>query len=581
MSSTILNTDALRRLAGMARGSPAAAPAARPAGAGPATPYLFDLDAFLSDHPEIEVDRREPWDGGERVILARCLFDPTHVGTCATLGRTKTGALYYKCQHDSCAGRRWKDVRTLFGIPARPPKAPRSGNPNGATVAELAEQIIADLYSSHPDGPTMRYWEGQWYSWTGKAYSAVHSEIIEDKIHLWLSEKGVDAKIRLVKEVAAALRARIRIPSEAHPPAWIGGDHPGDPEHLLVMKNGVLDVHRAARGKLELAEFTPDLFTMSAVPYEFDPAAECPAWCKFILDVMSGDMERVNLLAQWFGYCLTSSTRLHAIMMFVGPPRSGKGTLIRILQHLVGVENVTSPQLTDLGSEFGAWNMIGKKLAVFPDASMPSGGAALRILERLKSISGEDRIQINRKNLQAVETQLGVRCLIAANEIPKFADQAQALKTRMLIVPFEQSYAGVEDRQLDRKLFAELPGIFNWSICGLAKLLDAKGFIETAKGTAMLEVFAETSSPCAEFVAEVFDVDMTNEDYRVNRNKAWELWQDWCKKNGHAAGSRSRLGVFLRAVLPRLRDIRTRDSDSRDRCYVGIRIKPEVLYNAQ
>lgn len=49
-----------------------------------------------------------------RYELAECFFDASHTKNDACIFQYDTGAVAYKCQHDSCKGRKWKDVRTLL-----------------------------------------------------------------------------------------------------------------------------------------------------------------------------------------------------------------------------------------------------------------------------------------------------------------------------------------------------------------------------------------------------------------------------------------------------------------------------------
>lgn len=103
---------------------------------------LFDLDAFMSEHGIVPA-RTESWDGtGVRHILEHCLFDPSHTGTSAMLGRTPTLGIFYKCLHASCANRTWTDVRALYGIPVRPRRTRGgSGTPGAGDGDDAGEEL--------------------------------------------------------------------------------------------------------------------------------------------------------------------------------------------------------------------------------------------------------------------------------------------------------------------------------------------------------------------------------------------------------------------------------------------------------
>lgn len=87
---------------------PKAVPAAR-------SNNSFNLDDWLSEHG-IWVRRTEQApDGGTRYILADgCPFNPEHAGKDAVIYRHPNGAIGFKCFHDSCAGKGWKEFREHF-----------------------------------------------------------------------------------------------------------------------------------------------------------------------------------------------------------------------------------------------------------------------------------------------------------------------------------------------------------------------------------------------------------------------------------------------------------------------------------
>lgn len=73
----------------------------------------FDLDEFISKHG-INVKSIQPYTGGKKYILDKCLFDDSHVGKDAAIFYLDNGAIGYKCFHSSCSGYKWQDVRRKF-----------------------------------------------------------------------------------------------------------------------------------------------------------------------------------------------------------------------------------------------------------------------------------------------------------------------------------------------------------------------------------------------------------------------------------------------------------------------------------
>jgi archaellum biogenesis ATPase FlaH len=72
----------------------------------------FNLDQFLNQHG-ISF-KKVPSSDGTRYIIDHCFFDENHKGKDAVLFQYNTGAVAYKCFHQSCSSKTWKDVRLLF-----------------------------------------------------------------------------------------------------------------------------------------------------------------------------------------------------------------------------------------------------------------------------------------------------------------------------------------------------------------------------------------------------------------------------------------------------------------------------------
>jgi hypothetical protein len=73
----------------------------------------INVEAFINRH-SIRVLRTGAWNGGRKYILARCPFDSSHTGTSVAVLQLASGAVVFKCFHNGCAGRTWRDVRELF-----------------------------------------------------------------------------------------------------------------------------------------------------------------------------------------------------------------------------------------------------------------------------------------------------------------------------------------------------------------------------------------------------------------------------------------------------------------------------------
>ena len=116
---------------------------------------------------------------------------------------------------------------------------------------------------------------------------------------------------------------------------------------------------------------------------------------------------------------LLPDTGQQKILMIVGPKRSGKGTIARVLGRSVGMANVCAPTFSSLGERFGLQPLLGKTLGIVSDARLSGRTDAAVVVERLLSVSGEDAQTIDRKNLSPVTSRLTARFMILTNELPR------------------------------------------------------------------------------------------------------------------------------------------------------------------
>lgn len=74
----------------------------------------FSLRSFIREHG-ISVQKEIPLSGGgTKYILTECIFDSGHKAPDAALFELPSGAISYKCFHQSCSCYGWKDVRLRF-----------------------------------------------------------------------------------------------------------------------------------------------------------------------------------------------------------------------------------------------------------------------------------------------------------------------------------------------------------------------------------------------------------------------------------------------------------------------------------
>lgn len=73
----------------------------------------FDLESFISRYG-IRVASRRRFNGGEKLVLEECPFDSNHKAPDSAIFKMDSGAIAFKCLHNSCSHYTWHDLRVKY-----------------------------------------------------------------------------------------------------------------------------------------------------------------------------------------------------------------------------------------------------------------------------------------------------------------------------------------------------------------------------------------------------------------------------------------------------------------------------------
>jgi putative DNA primase/helicase len=456
-------------------------------------------------------------------------------------------------------------VRDIYEKEAKKPLLLDPGDPRPSARAFI---------EAH-DG-VLRCYAGDIYEWTGTRYKLLDEAYVRDALYAFLEKAQQMSRAKpprripfapnkpKVDHVLDALRSLIRVAPDVVPGSWLDGRREGA---VLACRNGILRL-----SDRKLLPHTPEHFNTAAADSDHDPnAAEPVEWLKFMGSLFPADPKSIETIHEVLGYVISGEAHYHKMFMFLGPKRSGKGTIARMLTRLLGNAGHTGLVLASFNDTFGLEPLLGKILVLIPDARLKS--RAHVVTERLLAISGQDDLQVARKYKSALPAvRLPARVLFLTNILPALADASGTVASRFIIVQFDISFYGREDHGLEARLVPELPGILNLAIDGWQRLTARGRFAQPKSGEDAAKNLSYLASPITQYIEEEYELGGTDET-RVD--DVYLDYADWWQRTGQPGhpGNLTAFGMALAAAGFRFKRERRRPPGDDHYVYVGIRKK--------
>ncbi len=240
-------------------------------------------------------------------------------------------------------------------------------------------------------------------------------------------------------------------------------------QRLIHLANGV--IRFSENGDVQLGGFAPADFSRNQSPFAFDPEAECPRFLnELIYPAVSED--DADLIQRWAGLALFGYNLPQRFLILDGTPNGGKGTLVRIIQALVGVENTYQLRTQFLDDRFEEFRYRGKTLLIGPD--VPGDFLMRKGAARLKVLVGGDPLSPEAKGSNGDFQMFGTfNIVMTCNSRLRIQleEDARAWRRRLLVVRYEKPPAVKRLLELHATLLREEgSGILRWALSGFVRL---------------------------------------------------------------------------------------------------------------
>jgi len=409
-----------------------------------------------------------------------------------------------------------------------------------ALPPRFSEESLALRFSRlHADSLRFVNEWGCWMSWDGRRWREDRTLAVFDRVRASCREAsakcGNDERtgVRLASKLTVAAVERLIQSDRRH--AAIAEQWDADP-WLLNTPMGTVDL-RAGEMREHKREHYITMLTAAG------PGGDCPLWLRFLERITDGDTELQSFLQRVIGYCLTGSTREHALFFMFGTGANGKSVFLSTIAAVLSDYAKTAPVsiFTASNTEHHPTDLAGLRGARFVTAIETEDGRWWAEA-RLKSLSGGDRIAVRFMRQDFFEYVPQFKLIVAGNHKPGLRNVDEAMRRRLHLIPFTVTIGEQErDPDLAAKLKAEYSGILRWAIAGCLAW--------------QREGLNPPPSVCAATQGYLAAEDVLGrwlEERCVSRREVWTPgavlfadFQQWCDRVGERAGTQKRFSQAL------------------------------------
>jgi putative DNA primase/helicase len=241
-----------------------------------------------------------------------------------------------------------------------------------------------------------------------------------------------------------------------------------------------------------------------SLPWAYDATARCPFFLSWLGQATDNEASAVNLVRAFFNACLIGRSDIQKFLFVKGEGGTGKGTILRLLEAMLGEVNCATTELKLLDdSRFEAANIVGKRLVSISDAERYKGS-----MMKIKALTGQDNMRCEDKFVhRQYQRRFTGMVLILSNEQPGGTDYTSGFSRRLVVLQMDKRFTDEERSAFSKargeeRLRSEMPGIVNWALgMGWEEVSAAFSVEEGAVAAATSEALL-AQNPVAAYVSE-------------------------------------------------------------------------------
>ena len=297
------------------------------------------------------------------------------------------------------------------------------------------------------------------------------------------------------------------------------------------------------------------------------PSGDCPVWLRFLDEATGGDTDLAEYLQRVIGYACTGSTKEHALFFFYGTGGNGKGTFLNPIMKILknycvnaGADVFTDSKHERHPTELAA--LVGARLVVAQETDEGRNWNEARI----KTLTGGDPVTARYMRQDFFTFIPKFSLIIAGNHKPSIRTVDEAMRRRLHLVPFDVTIPkDKRDPDLSEKINAELSGIMQWMVDGVAEY-NKQGLNPPQSVLDATESYFEDENTIQQWIIDCCE---TGPDCWEPPKIMFTSWKHYAAEANLAAGT---MGEFKSKLLSN--GFPQNKTGLRGRHYQGIKLKP-------
>lgn len=388
------------------------------------------------------------------------------------------------------------------------------------TIGRPEVQAVVELQGRRRDNPA------KVETLTAEPDGAEVLQLIEltEALKKWMKQSEMGAQINSALKLLRDLVA-------------VDANHVDMHHHLINCANGTVDLHTG-----EMKPHNADDRLTNYTDIAYNVAATCPRFEAYLDEIL--DPERAKFLQRWLGYCLTGETREQKFLVHIGQGGNGKGTLVRVLESVLGSYVRTAASNLLVGSEDRHPTEVamlrGARLVISQE---PPEGDSLREAF-VKQVTGQDTITARFMRQDHFSFRPLFKLNLLTNYKPVVKSQEQGIWRRILVVWYKKLYGSatdvslgvatnVVDPTLEPALHEEREGILRWMVEG-ARLWYQSGLTIPPSVQETTKEYRTEQDRVQQFIGDCCILDPSAwSPYSGAFGGLYPAYTAWCKENSY------------------------------------------------